>query len=692
MSMGSGPTRGATENKWRRHDGAARLVRAAMFVLPVAVSLVVTLAAGRVVPRPNALGPMVVWWVAIASLSTLALMLTARALRRFLPLVALLRLSLVFPDETPSRFKMALRTGTANQLEQRLRAGEVAPTAQAHAEMLLALASSIGDHDRLTRGHSERVRAYADLIGEEMRLTGRDRDLLHWSALLHDIGKLTVPAEILNKRGRPDEHEWEVLQRHPGAAADYLEPLADWLGEWRAAATEHHERWDGGGYPRGLRGEEITLAGRIVAVADAYDTITSVRSYKKAMSPEDARAEIARCAGGQFDPTVVRAFLAISVGDLQRVMGPISWLAQLPLLATTPSSAVPVVANAAVSTATAGAVAITALTAGLAAPAAPVTSLEQVSAIVEVEDLQFPADLAFAPPTPRPEQTVEELDPAAPPRPPAPRRTPRATPTPAFALAIPTPTTAVAAAPSPTATPRPDGARPIDPAAPLPTATPTPLPQRPAPEATATPTAPTPTPIPTPAVAVPTPEPPPAGQRWFLDNPGSGSTASSPTLPLKSSAPSMWAALVNYDTDRDGAAGLRITRGADGFAPADPTRIQTWAVDTGTSSLSGRASVRLFASPVDHDWARPARLRVALQRCAVDMVDCITLATADGSASRPIALYFGRIDIDLGVISSGPTTGRPITVLRVIVPPSADGDLWLAYDAGLYPARLDLNG
>ena len=161
----------------------------------------------------------------------------------------------------------------------------------------MALAGALNAHDRMTRGHTERVRAYTLMIGEELHLPKADLDRLHWAGLVHDIGKLEVPPSILNKPGRPDEDEWEILKQHPAAAVRLLEPLRPWLGEWADAASQHHERWDGKGYPFGLAGEQISLSGRIVAVADAFDVMTSVRSYKKAMTPEAARAELLRCAG-----------------------------------------------------------------------------------------------------------------------------------------------------------------------------------------------------------------------------------------------------------------------------------------------------------------------------------------------------------------------------------------------------------
>jgi hypothetical protein len=184
----------------------------------------------------------------------------------------------------------------------------------------------------MTLGHCERVRAYTDLLGQQLQLDADDMARLHWAALLHDVGKLDVPAALLNKKGKPTPAEWLIIRNHPAASEQWLTGLMPWLGEWGRAAAEHHERYDGGGYPCGLAGEEISLAGRIVAVADAFDVMTSARSYKKPYPPAQARVELTDNAGTQFDPQIVRAFLAISVGDLRRVIGPIAWLAAVPEL------------------------------------------------------------------------------------------------------------------------------------------------------------------------------------------------------------------------------------------------------------------------------------------------------------------------------------------------------------------------
>ena len=274
------------------------------------------------------------------SLSATAVVSLVYALsRRLLPLGALLDLSLVFPDESPSRFRLALRTGTVESLEERLhelRQANEAASAQEAAEILLQLAGALDVHDKITRGHSERVRAYSYSLGKQLSLAGEELDRLNWAALLHDVGKLDVSTEILNKPGKPTDEEWEQLRRHPLYGETLVEPLNEWLGTWTDAVGYHHEHWDGKGYPRGIAGEEIPLAGRIVAIADVYDVITSARSYKEPASPTEARAELARCAGTQFDPRLVRAFVNISLGKMRLVMGPLSWLSHAPLLARLP--------------------------------------------------------------------------------------------------------------------------------------------------------------------------------------------------------------------------------------------------------------------------------------------------------------------------------------------------------------------
>ena len=376
--------------RWESRPWVARTVRTIVFVAPVLAAFSAVVAIGRVLPHPTGLLETLGRWVLLIAASTLVLWMADRALRRLLPIAALFRLSLVFPDRAPPRFKTALRSGTVRQLQRRLAAtgttgNDESITPQEAAEQLIALAATLNDHDRQTRGHTERVRAYSVMIGEELGLDGAELELLNWSGLVHDIGKLTVPPEILNKPGKPNEEEWAILRDHPARADALVEPLRSWLGDWAESATQHHERFDGNGYPNGLAGDQITLAGRIVAVADAYDVMTSTRSYKKPMPAVDARQELADNAGTQFDPVVVRAFLNVALGRLRLVMGPLTSLAQLPLggasLGSTAATGIGAAASVGVAT--------VATVAGLAATPPPPEEPEPDLAafrVVEVED------------------------------------------------------------------------------------------------------------------------------------------------------------------------------------------------------------------------------------------------------------------------------------------------------------------
>ncbi|WP_051221700.1 HD domain-containing phosphohydrolase [Conexibacter woesei] len=311
-----------------------------VFVLPFGASVAFVWAVSRFVTAPDGgAAAFIAWWLALSAGGSLVMWLVDRAARRLLPLAALLQLSLVFPDQAPSRFRAAMDSGRVNELEDRLALAQRAANAETPAEsarLLLTLVAALSDHDRLTRGHSERVRGYAVMIGTELGLSEHELDQLNWAALLHDIGKLEVSVDILNKPGRPDEHEWQQLKRHPLYGERFVEPMRPWLGDWADAVGYHHERWDGQGYPRGIEGDDIPLAGRIVAIADVFDVITSARSYKEAGSASSGREEIARCAGVQFDPRLVRAFLGVSLGRMRMVMGPLSWLAHLPIVGRLP--------------------------------------------------------------------------------------------------------------------------------------------------------------------------------------------------------------------------------------------------------------------------------------------------------------------------------------------------------------------
>lgn len=180
------------------------------------------------------------------------------------------------------------------------------------AEMTRALIESSVRHlearDPYTALHSERVARIAEAVGREMGLDPEQLLLLRRGALLHDIGKLRIPDSILKKEGELAPNEWELMRMHPVYGEKMVRPLEALLGRIGTVVRWHHERWAGGGYPDGLVGEKIPLLARIVAVADAYEAMTSHRPYRRALSPEEAFARIRKESGVQFDPAVVEAF------------------------------------------------------------------------------------------------------------------------------------------------------------------------------------------------------------------------------------------------------------------------------------------------------------------------------------------------------------------------------------------------
>ncbi len=195
--------------------------------------------------------------------------------------------------------------------------------AKVHEEISGTLASLISLRDTETGAHLCRMRAYTQVISEQLAMAGPYRTRidetflrnLYFATPLHDIGKVGIPDAILRKPGQLTPSEFDQIKRHTLLGADLLEnaaarfPAAEYLQTAIAVARHHHERFDGTGYPDGLAGEAIPLAARIVAVADAFDAMTSERVYRKAISPAEASAEIVRCSGTQFDPSIVDAFL-----------------------------------------------------------------------------------------------------------------------------------------------------------------------------------------------------------------------------------------------------------------------------------------------------------------------------------------------------------------------------------------------
>jgi hypothetical protein len=317
--------------RWKDRRILAAVLGATIVAFPVVCSTGAALAFQRTVAAPDTVLFFALWWLATLGLCTLVYLATERIARTMVPLALLLKMPMVFPGRAPKRLAVARRAGNVRELHRRVEEAKqqgVADEPIVAAERIVTLATMLSTHDRTTRGHAERVRALTDMIAEELRLPAPHRDRLRWSSLLHDIGKLTVHPEVLNKPERLDATEWEVIRRHPLEGARITAPIADWLGPWAKTIAEHHERFDGAGYPFGLSGRQISLGGRIVAVADSFDVMTSARSYKRPMSPDRARQELAACAGSQFDPDIVKAFLAVSMWRL-RFMAPLSWVGSM---------------------------------------------------------------------------------------------------------------------------------------------------------------------------------------------------------------------------------------------------------------------------------------------------------------------------------------------------------------------------
>ena len=233
--------------------------------------------------------------------------------------VAALRARLVRTERKASARQAQLERYAADLREvfkeERRRAQELRSSYQATVR---ALANAVEARDAYTGRHGHRVTAYGTALSQAMGLDTRVRPDIEFGFLLHDVGKLAVPDAVLFKPGRLDEDEFALVARHPVIGLEILRDV-DFLGEGRLVVRHHHERWDGRGYPDGLRGEEIPLVARVFAVADAFDALTTDRPYRRACRPSRARDEIRAHGGSQFDPDVVDAFETISDEELAAV-------------------------------------------------------------------------------------------------------------------------------------------------------------------------------------------------------------------------------------------------------------------------------------------------------------------------------------------------------------------------------------
>ncbi len=187
-------------------------------------------------------------------------------------------------------------------------------------EFAESLGNAVDAKDPHTRRHSDEVAEVAHALALRMGLSPREADVIHVAAHLHDVGKIALPDAVLFKSAPLTGEEWDLVRKHPVIGADIVRPVR----ELRQCGVldmilHHHERFDGKGYPDGLAGEDIPLGARIIALADSLSAMLQSRPYRKAMSFETARMEIAANAGSQFDPRVVRAFMARSE-DIRAVM------------------------------------------------------------------------------------------------------------------------------------------------------------------------------------------------------------------------------------------------------------------------------------------------------------------------------------------------------------------------------------
>jgi HD-GYP domain-containing protein (c-di-GMP phosphodiesterase class II) len=223
-----------------------------------------------------------------------------------------------------TRLSMKQYVDSTEKTVDELRASHAAVNAlsvdleRAYSDTLHAIVAALDLRDTETQGHSTRVAELSLQIGRRLGIeqgTQEWRDLKH-GAMLHDVGKIGVEDAILRKPGPLDENEWAMMRRHPRHGYGMLQDVPFLMGAAELVLS-HHERYDGGGYPRGLKGEEIPLGARIFAVADTFDAITSPRPYKPGRSEEEAYREIEAHSGTQFDPRIVATFLQLK-GRLQR--------------------------------------------------------------------------------------------------------------------------------------------------------------------------------------------------------------------------------------------------------------------------------------------------------------------------------------------------------------------------------------
>lgn len=316
----------AIADAWEERLWASRAVSVALFLLPIIAAAAAIRATASLYHHGEGLGGLILWLIQILVVAIVVSHLATRMLARFAPLPALFRLELKWPGKAPSRLKVAFGAPGTGSLGRTL----VALPEEEGAAALKAL-SMIADRrsqDRKAAVRSFRIAGYADLIASQLELDEEYRNQLRWAVLLHDIGLAIVPPEVLQKRGVFTTSEALLYQRHPNISTRILEPLTKFLGPSFKVAGQHHEHWNGRGYPNGLSRGNIAVPARICAVADAYDAMTWPRRGRALLSDNEACTELLKKAGTQFDPEIVGAMIAVDPTRRRAVVGwvPISWL------------------------------------------------------------------------------------------------------------------------------------------------------------------------------------------------------------------------------------------------------------------------------------------------------------------------------------------------------------------------------
>jgi putative two-component system response regulator len=177
-------------------------------------------------------------------------------------------------------------------------------------EFAKVLAYTLEEKDPYTSGHSERVCYYSDFICKRLSFQPKDRTELQIASYLHDIGKIGISNRFINKKGTLSSTDWAIIRQHSNKSIELLAPLK-LSSNILSFIQHHHEHYDGTGYPDGLAGEQIPIGARIIAISDAYDSMTSNRPYRKPLSSEEAKTELTKCSGKQFDPKLITIFLDV---------------------------------------------------------------------------------------------------------------------------------------------------------------------------------------------------------------------------------------------------------------------------------------------------------------------------------------------------------------------------------------------